>query len=128
VKLAATAVAWLLFAPITGPVAPTVAQIALPRSEAYLRLDWEAASGRAGRQRITGYAYNDRDYWATSVQLLAESLDASGQVVGSASTTILGTIPPRNRGYFSIDGVPPAATYRVTVRSVDWRGYGGGGS
>jgi hypothetical protein len=102
-------------------------QVALPTLESYLRLDWEAEPAKGGRQRISGYAYNDRDYWATKVQIRADALDASGQVVGTATTAIYGAVPPRNRSYFSVDVSPAGASYRVTVQSVDWRSYGGGG-
>ena len=103
------------------------AQVSLSTLESYLRLDWEAEPVKGGRQRISGYAYKDRDYWATKVQLRAEALDASGQVVGAGNTALFGAVPPRNRSYFSIDVSCPGASHRVTVLSVDWRGYGAGG-
>ena len=102
------------------------AQLPLPRLESYLHLDWAAEPGKGGRQRIAGYVYNERDYWATGVQLLAEALDGSGQVTSSSTTSVLGLVPPRNRSYFSVD-VPPAFSYRLSVRAVDWRKYGAGG-
>jgi hypothetical protein len=49
---------------------------------------------------------------------------AQGRKVGD----VFGDVPPADRLYFEIS-VPSsgAASYRVTVRTLDWRGYGGGG-
>jgi hypothetical protein len=120
--------ALVLAVALLGPRAGVVgAQMPVPRLESYLRIESAAEPARGGRERITGYVENDRDYWAAGVQLLAEALDLSGQVVGTATASLYGAVPPRNRSYFSIDISPPDASYRVTVRSADWRGYGAGG-
>jgi hypothetical protein len=105
---------------------PARAQMPLPTPESYLRVLWTGET-RDGRQLVSGYVYNDRDVWATGVQLLVESLDASGRVVGTTTVAVLGSVPPRNRAYF--EGRAPAggSSYRVTVRGVDWKGYGAGG-
>ncbi len=108
-------------------VATGGAQMASRPLESYLHIEWAAEPWKGGRQRITGYVYNERDLWAGSVQLLAEALDASGQVVSSTLATVYGEVPPRNRSYFEIRLPVVGASYRVTVRSADWRGYGTGG-
>ena len=100
--------------------------IQLPTLESYLRLDWTVEQSKKG-PRISGYAYNERDMWASSIQLLVEALDASGQVTGSTSASLYGSVPPRNRTSFEVPAPPAGSSYRVTVRSVEWRGYGGGG-
>ncbi|HEV8441125.1 MAG TPA: hypothetical protein VGT40_23800 [Methylomirabilota bacterium] len=103
------------------------AQMQSATPESYLRVEWTVEQSKSGRQRLTGYVYNPRDLYATGVRLLVEALDGSGQVVDSKTATVYGDVPPRNRSYF--DTAPPAngSTYRVTVRTVDWRGYGAGG-
>jgi hypothetical protein len=55
-----------------------------------------------------------------------EGLDASGRVVGTTTTWVLGGVPPNNRAWFQTP-VSPAATYRVEILSFDWVGRGGGG-
>jgi hypothetical protein len=90
-----------------------------------VRLDWAVAQGRKG-QEIAGYVYNLRDgYWAADVRLEVEALDASGNVIGSNSGFVFGNVPSANRSYFEIP-VPGsgAASYRVTVQTLDWRIYG----
>ena len=83
---------------------------------------------RADPQRptISGYVYNlEGGYIADRMTLLIERLDASGRVIGSSTTWVLGGVPPGNRSYFSTR-VEPAASYRVRVNSFDWIGRGGG--
>jgi hypothetical protein len=92
-----------------------------------VRLDWAVAQGHKGRE-IAGYVYNLRGgWWASNVRLQVEALDASGDVIGSTSGLVFGDVPPANRSYFEIP-VPGsgAASYRVTVRTLDWRIYGPG--
>ena len=92
-----------------------------------VRLDWAVEQGRKG-QEIAGYVYNLRaGWWASNVQLQVEALDASGAVIGSTLGLVFGDVPPANRSYFEIP-VPGsgAASYRVTVRTLDWRIYGPG--
>jgi len=108
-------------------VATGWAQMASRPLESYLRVEWKAEPWKGGRARITGYVYNERDFWAGNVQLLVEVLDASGQLVGSTLATVYGEVPPRNRSYFEVGLSMAGSSYRVTVRSVDWRGYGTGG-
>jgi len=92
-----------------------------------VRLDWTVEQGRKG-QEIAGYVYNLRDgWWASNVWLQVEALDASGNVIASNFGLVYGDVPPANRSYFEIP-VPGsgAASYRVTVRTLEWRIYGPG--
>jgi hypothetical protein len=109
-------------------VTPAAAQMASPALESYVRVEWTVDQPKSGRQRVTGYAYNARDSAAVNVQLLVEALDSSGHVVGSTLATVYGEVPSRNRSYFEVRVPPAGASYRVSVRSVDWRSCGGGGS
>jgi hypothetical protein len=93
-----------------------------------VRLDWAVVQGRRGPE-VAGYVYNLRDGdWVANVRLQVEALDASGTVIGSNLGFVLGDVPPANRSYFEIP-LPGsgAASYRVTVRTLDWRSYGHGG-
>lgn len=97
-------------------------------ADADLRLEWAGAEDRRGRPLVSGYVYNQRaGAYATSVRLLVEALDASGQVVGSTSGFVLGDVPPSSRSYFEIRAPAKAASYRVTIQSFSWRTYGAGG-
>jgi hypothetical protein len=96
-------------------------------ADADLRLEWAGAEDRRGRPLVSGYVYNQRPgSYATSMRLLVEALDASGQVVGSTSGFVLGDVPPSSRSYFEIRAPAKAASYRVTIQSFSWRTYGAG--
>jgi hypothetical protein len=91
----------------------------------YFRVEF-SVSPRSPRVTIDGYVYNQHPgYTADRVRLSIERLDASGKVVGTSTTWVLGGVPPSNRTYFSTK-VDPAAAYRVQVDSFEWTGRGGG--
>ena len=64
---------------------------------------------------------------ADRMRLSIEQLDAAGNVVGTTTTWVMGTIPGNSRTWFQAC-VPPAASHRVEILSFDWVGRGGGGS
>lgn len=104
------------------------AQVSSLATDRYLRLEWTAGEDRRGRPVVTGYVYNERaGSYATSVRLLVEALDASGQVVASTAGFVFGDVPPSNRSYFEVKAPAEAASYRVTVQTFSWRTYGAGG-
>ena len=90
----------------------------------YFRIEYQVEPS-AAPPVVSGYVYNMHPGLpADRMQLAIEALDASGKVVGTSSTSILGGVPAGNRGYFSAP-VVPAASYRVQVLFFDW-GKGGG--
>jgi hypothetical protein len=104
------------------------AQVSGRPAEQDLRLQWAAGEDRRGRPVVTGYIYNQRaGSYATSVRLLVEALDTSGQVVGSTTGFVFGDVPPSDRSYFEVKAPAKAASYRVTVQTLSWRTYGAGG-
>src|SRR5947208_7488669 len=113
-RIAALTVAALLIG-----AAPVSAQIYAPQSlERYFRLEWEVARDRKG-PAIEGYVYNKGPRTAERMRLQIEHRDASGRVVGSSTTWVLGRVPMDGRAYFSAP-VPDVASYRVQVLSFDW--------
>lgn len=95
--------------------------------DARIRLDWEAGTRRGGKPVIQGYVYNDHGRPAADVQLLVETLDASGAVVARTIGFVLGVVQFNSRAYFEVPLRAAGASYRVTVTSLDWKGGGGGG-
>jgi len=90
----------------------------------YFRIEYQVEP-RAAQPVVSGYVYNlHPGLPADRMQLAIEALDASGKVVGSSSTWVLGGVPIANRGYFSAP-VVPAASYRVQVLFLDWGKCGG---
>jgi hypothetical protein len=84
----------------------------------YFRLQWEAAPGASGAS-IAGYVENKSSLPFERMQLYVDRLDASGAVVATSRTWVMGTLAPNSRSYFTTN-VPAAATYRVRVASFDW--------
>ena len=90
----------------------------------YLRIEYQVEPS-AAQPVASGYVYNMHpNVPADRMQLAIDAVDASGKVIGTSSTWILGGVPAGNRGYFSVP-VVPAASYRAQVLFFDW-GKGGG--
>ena len=90
----------------------------------YLRIEYQVEPS-AAPPVVSGYVYNMHpNVPAERMQLAIDAVDASGKVIGTSSTWILGGVPAGNRGYFSVP-VVPAPSYRVQVLFFDW-GKGGG--
>ena len=110
---------------VVGSPRPSAQNYSQQSLDRIFRVEFEV---RADPQRptLSGYVYNlESGYTADRMTLLIERLDASGRVVGSSTTWVLGGVPPGNRTYFSAR-VEPAASYRVRVNGFDWVGRGGG--
>jgi hypothetical protein len=82
--------------------------------ESWLRVDW-TANARPGGHEIDGYVYSKHGTNIVNVRLLAQGLDASGNVVGQKVEWVQGVVPALQRAYFRIPNMPAAASYRVSV-------------
>lgn len=109
-----------------SPVRPAAALSATSSVDARIRLDWEVGTTRGGRPVIQGYVYNDYGRPASDVQLLVETLDASGAVIGRTVGFVRGVVQLNDRTYFEVPIKVTGASYRVSVTGFDWRGGGGG--
>jgi len=89
----------------------------------YFRLEWQVTPAARG-PRLEGFVYNKSGLIADRMRLKIDQLDAAGNVVGSTTTWVLGTVPANNRSWFETP-VPAAAGYRVEILSFDWLGRGG---
>jgi hypothetical protein len=86
--------------------------------EHWLRVDWTAQVRPTGHD-IDGYVYSKHGSNIVNVQLLAQGLDANGNVVGQKIEWVQGVVPALQRAYFRIPNMPPAARYRVSVWAFD---------
>lgn len=109
-----------------SPVRPAAALSATSSVDARIRLDWEVGTTRGGRPVIQGHVYNDYGRPASDVQLLVETLDASGAVIGRTVGFVRGVVQLNDRTYFEVPIRVTGASYRVSVTGFDWRGGGGG--
>ena len=82
--------------------------------EHWFRLDWVAQPKAKGEQ-IEGYIYSNYGKATVNLRVLAQGLDAQGNVVTQKIAWVPGEIPPLGRAYFIVSGLAPAERYRVTV-------------
>jgi hypothetical protein len=110
----------------TGGLTPSATTTtAMVGWERWLRLDWTSQARRGG-QEIDGYVYSSYGSAIYEVRLLAQGLDAAGNVVTQKIETMPGIVPGLQRAYFRIGGLPPAARYRVSVwsfESIEGKGF-----
>ena len=115
----------VMAAVLLAPAVSSAQNYALPGGARDFRVEAEAGRAR-GTPILTGYVYNDGGTTVDRVQLFIEGVDASGNVTGSGTAYISGTVPPVNRRYFEVPlTVPPSATYRVRVVTYELVGRGG---
>jgi hypothetical protein len=118
-RLLLTAMTFAAGCTTSGALTPSASTTtAMTGWERYLRVDFTAAS-RPGGSDLEGYVYSSHGTTIVNVQLLAQGLDASGNLVGQKMEWVPLTVPGLQRAYFRISGMPPAAQYRVTVWAYD---------
>ena len=90
-----------------------------------LRVEWQLESSRGKYRNYCGRVYNERPVPARTVILLFEGLDGSGQAVSRRSAEVIGGVQASSSSIFCLL-VPAegATTYRVSVPTVDWGGFG----
>lgn len=87
----------------------------MPDSERWFKISWEVRPDRGDSRRLSGYVENTYGEAAAKVQLLAQALSSSGDVMGQRIQWIHGAIPGFGRVYYEVPRMPPADHYRVTV-------------
>jgi hypothetical protein len=90
-----------------------------PAWERYFTVTSEAFE-RRGQPHVDGYVVSHYGARAWRVQLLVESLDASGQVVAQRVEWLGGDVPPFSRTYFDVPAPERASAYRVSVFAFDF--------
>ena len=93
--------------------------------ESYFKLNWTVQPKPKGNE-IEGYVHNNYGSPAANVQVLAQALDEQGNVIGQKVEWVPGIVPPLNRSFFRVPGLPPAPQYRVSVWAFDWVQSSGG--
>jgi len=123
-RLALTVAMVALLTSSNAAASSTYAQESLDR---YFRFEYDVTPS-ATQPVVSGYVYNmNPGVPVERMQVSVDSLDGSGNVVGTTSSWVLGGVPPGNRAYFSVRAVP-AASYRVQVLFFDWGSRGGSGT
>ena len=87
-----------------------------PAASPWFKLGWSAEPDET-RARLDGYIVNTY-VQAARVQLLAQALNASDNVVDQKINYTLATVPGFGRSYFNIERLAAADHYQVTVWSA----------
>ena len=114
----------LLISLLLIPVGARAQNYAIQGADRYFRIEASPAQGRRG-PIMAGYITNTYGHNADRVWLMVEALDASGAVIGTTQSPVLGTVPNGTRTYFEVPAPPGGASYRVHVTAYDWIGRGG---
>ena len=91
----------------------------VPNWERYFTVSWEPFE-RGGRPHLRGYVENQYGTQAWGVQLLVESLDASGQIVAQRVEWLAGDVAPFSRRYFEVLAPGPVPSHRVRIFSFEF--------
>jgi hypothetical protein len=86
----------------------------------YLRIEFQSGLDRRGQPTVWGYIYNERGLGNARVQILIESLDASGKPIAQEVDYVDSEVVLFGSRYFEARPKTPGASYRVTVHSGDW--------
>lgn len=107
-----------MLAAATGAAAQPLTPL-FPGSERYFTVSWEPLE-RRGKPYLSGYIVSTYGVTATRVQLLVDSLDSSGQIVGQRVEWLVGSnLPGSSRTYFEVPIRQQASSYRVRVFAFD---------
>ena len=116
----------LVIAALMGTLAAATDVAAQPLSpnfpawERYFTVSWEPFE-RRGQPYLRGYVVSSYGVFATRVQLLVDSLDASGQIVAQHVEWLGGSgLPGFSRTYFEVPVRQQAPSYRVSVFAYDF--------
>ena len=109
----------------TAAITPSATVTTLaPDAERWFRLSWEPVPENDGvHVRLRGYLENTYGEAAGRVQLLAQALDTSGNVVDQKIVWVPGAVPAFDRVYYEIPSMRAANRYRVTVWAYERRKF-----
>ena len=117
----------LVIAALVGMLATLTSAAAQPLTphfpgwERYFTVSWEQPFERRGQTYLRGYIVNSYGVTATSVQLLVDSLDSSGQIVAQRVEWLVGSnLPGFSTTYFEVPIRQQASRYRVSVFAFDF--------
>ncbi len=88
--------------------------------EHHFKIDWTAAEQGPNARQVSGYVYNQNGEFATSLRVLAQAVDSTGNVVGQRIGYVPGGVGGFGRAYFVVSNLPVADSYRVSVWDYTW--------
>jgi len=111
-----------------GACAPQVQvrqqDMATSSSDGRFQVTWETAQTKKGSPLIAGYVQNTRGGGVANVRLQVDTLDAQGQVIGTATALAPGYVGGFSRTYFEVPLEKTGIGYRVSI--IGWDPVGNG--
>jgi len=98
--------------------------ISVSYTDGRFQIEWGTAQTKQGQPLITGYITNTRGGGVTNLRVQAQTLDAQGQVIDTASALAPGYVGGFGRTYFEVPLEKAGPGYRVNVLSWDPAGNG----
>ncbi len=118
----------LLFALTLAACAPQAQvrqqDMATTFSDGRFQVEWETTQTKKGAPLIAGHVHNTRGGGVINVRLQVETLDAQGQVIGTATALAPGYVGGFSRTYFEVPLEKTGIDYRVSV--IGWDAAGSG--
>ena len=88
------------------------------------QVEWQTTQTAKGAPLIAGHVQNTRGGGVANVRMKVETLNAQGQVIGSATALAPGYVGGFSRTYFEVPLEKTGVGYRVSVASFDTAGNG----
>jgi hypothetical protein len=98
--------------------------MATSSSDGRFQVTWETAQTKKGSPLIAGYVQNTRGGGVANVRLQVDTLDAQGQVIGTATALAPGYVGGFSRTYFEVPLEKTGIGYRVSI--IGWDPVGNG--
>ena len=119
----------LVLALILGACAGPAAQnrppgITASFEDGRFRVEWGTAQTGSGQPLIAGYITNTRGSGVNNIRIQAQTLDAQGKVLDTATALAPGYVGGFSRLYFEVPLEKTGPGYRVSVLSWDPAGNG----
>ncbi len=124
--VASKRLAALLLALTLGACAGQARELGMAASftDGRFQVEWQTAQTTKGAPLIAGYVQNTRGGGVANVRMKVETLDAQGQVIGTATALAPGYLGGFSRTYFEVPLETTGVGYRVSVASWDPAGNG----
>jgi ribosomal protein L6P/L9E len=87
-------------------------------------VQWQTAQTAKGASLVAGYVHNTRGGGVANIRMQVETLDAQGQVIGTASALVPGYVGGFSRVHFEVPIEKTGVGYRVSVLGWDPAGNG----
>jgi len=107
-----------------APVQVRPSDISATFSDGRFQVTWETAQTKKGSPLIAGYVQNTRGGGVANVRLQVDTLDAQGQIVGTATALAPGYVGGFSRTYFEVPLEKTGIGYRVSIIGWDPAGNG----